>query len=248
MNKINVLIIEDLKEESDRLTEVLSENGYNVMAVASDFKSALKYFYELPIDIAIVDVFLDGVPDGLTFAETITTVGNDLKPFVFLTSSKDRTVFERAKLTKPYSFLLKPFNELEVLYAIEMAIEKFHEQNMALTGETQNAVMGEDFLFIKKKRSLKKVMIADVLYAEVEGRYCNIMTADEKFVVQISLVRLAEKFEPHGFVRTHRNYLVNANMIEEIIPGEDSVILKGNHCMPLSEKYKGLLKKINFLS
>ena len=37
--------------------------------------------------------------------------------------------FERAKLTKPFSFLLKPFNELEILYAIEMAIEKFYEQN-----------------------------------------------------------------------------------------------------------------------
>jgi FixJ family two-component response regulator len=51
---------------------------------------------------------------------------------VFLTSSNDRQIFERAKLTRPFSFLMKPFNELEILYAIEMAVEKFHNQNDAL--------------------------------------------------------------------------------------------------------------------
>jgi FixJ family two-component response regulator len=54
---------------------------------------------------------------------------NASKPFVFLTSSNDRQIF--AKLTRPFSFLMKPFNELEILYAIEMAVEKFHNQNDA---------------------------------------------------------------------------------------------------------------------
>jgi two-component system LytT family response regulator len=41
-------------------------------------------------------------PDGITFAETINIVPNGLKPFVFLTSSKDRQIFERAKLTRSF--------------------------------------------------------------------------------------------------------------------------------------------------
>ena len=75
----------------------------------------------------------------------------------FLTSSKDRQIFERAKLTKPFSFLLKPFNELEVLYAIEMAIEKFYEQTNVFVSEEQDTVIGNSHLFIKKKNALQKV-------------------------------------------------------------------------------------------
>lgn len=248
MNKINILIIEDLKKESDPLVALLSGNGFNVVGVAQNYKDALKTFYELPIDLVIIDVFLNGVPDGITFAETISTVPGALKPFIFLTSSKDRKIFDRAKLTSPFSFLLKPFNELEVLYAIEMALEKFYDQGMALTGETKNAVISDDHLFIKKNKSLKKIFVADILYVEVEQRYCNIYTESERFVVLISLVKIAALFEKHAFIRTHRNYLVNSKMIEEIILNEDSIILKGKHSVPLSDKYKKLTKDINLLS
>ncbi|MFT6981955.1 MAG: DNA-binding LytR/AlgR family response regulator [Crocinitomicaceae bacterium] len=248
MNKINILIIEDLKSESDPLVELLTKNGFNVVAVAENFKDAIKVFYEEPIDLLIIDVFLNGVPDGVTFAETISTVPGSLKPFIFLTSSKDRKIFDRAKLTSPFSFLLKPFNELEVLYAIEMALEKFYDQGMALTGETKNAVINDDHVFVKKNKSLKKISIADILYVEVEQRYCNIYTDSERYVVLISLVKIAAMFEEHSFIRTHRNYLVNSKMIEEIILNEDTIILKGKHSVPLSDNYKKLTKQFNLLS
>ena len=128
MDNINVLIIEDTPEQSDALSKVLLTNKYNIVGVARSYTDALKLFYEQPIDIIVIDVFLDGKPDGITFAETINIIPNASKPFVFLTSSQDRQIFERAKLTKPFSFLMKPFNELEILYALEMAVEKFYEQ------------------------------------------------------------------------------------------------------------------------
>ena len=248
MNKINILIIEDLKSESVPLVSLLTKNNFNVVAVAENYKDALTAFYAEPVDLVIIDVFLNGVPDGVTFAETISGVPGALKPFIFLTSSKDRKIFDRAKLTSPFSFLLKPFNELEVLYAIEMALEKFYDQGMALTGETKNAVINDDHLFIKKNKSLKKVFIAEILYVEVEERYCNIYTESERYVVLISLVKIATLFEEHSFIRTHRNYLANSKMIEEIILNEDSIILKGNHSIPLSDNYKKLTQQLNLLS
>lgn len=129
MDNVNILIIEDTPQESDKLIKVLNENNYTISGVARTFKEALDLYYKVKVDIVIIDIFLDGVPDGITFAETINTVPDASKPFVFLTSSTDRKIFERAKLTQPFSFLMKPFNELEVLYAIEMAVEKFYDQN-----------------------------------------------------------------------------------------------------------------------
>ena len=151
MDNINVLIIEDTPEQSDALSKVLLANKYNIVGIARSYTEALKLFYEQTIDIIVIDVFLDGKPDGITFAETINIIPNASKPFVFLTSSQDRQIFERAKLTKPFSFLMKPFNELEILYALEMAVEKFYEQINVFFSEDQNTVIGNDFLFIKKK-------------------------------------------------------------------------------------------------
>lgn len=248
MDNINVLIIEDTPEQSDALIKVLLENNYTVVGVARNFTDALKLFYENTIDIIIIDVFLDGKPDGITFAESINIIPNTSKPFVFLTSSKDRQIFERAKLTKPFSFLMKPFNELEILYAIEMAVEKFYEQTNVFLGEEQDTVISDDHLFIKKKNALKKVSINDILYIEVEERYCNIITEKEKFVILISLTKISNLLDKNKFIKTHRNTIVNADKIEEIILADNLIILKGNHKINLSDTYKDFIKKMNILS
>lgn len=248
MDTINILIIEDTLEESNALSKVLLENNYNIVGVARTFKDALTLFYSQKVDIAIIDVFLDGKPDGIAFAEAISIVPNAVKPFVFLTSSQDRQIFERARLTKPFSFLMKPFNPLEILYAIEMAVEKFYAQSQVFQSEEQDTVVSHEYLFIKKKNALKKVALKDILYIEVEERYCNIITEKEKFVILISLTKISGLLNSNQFIKTHRNYLVNVNKIEEIILADNLIIVQGGHKINLSDTYKDFIKKMNILS
>ena len=247
MDNINVLIIEDTATESDALVKVLTENNYTIVGIATTYNEALALFYNNAIDIVVIDVFLDGKPDGIMFAETINIVPNSVKPFVFLTSSKDRQIFERAKLTKPFSFLLKPFNELEILYALEMAVEKFYEQPNIFHSEDQNTVISNDSLFIKKNKALKKVRIEDIVYIEVEDRYCNIITETDKFVILISLTKIMHLLDSSKFFQTHRNYIVNSSKIEELVVNDNLVILKGNHKITLSDKYKDFVKNFHIL-
>lgn len=247
MDKINILIIEDTQSESDELVPVLTHHGYNVVGIATNYKDALAMFYQHKVDLVIIDIFLNGQPEGITFAETITVTPNLAKPFVFLTSSKDRQIFERAKLTRPFSFLLKPFNELEVLYAIEMAVEKFYEQNNIFASEDQDTVVGNGYLFIKKKNSLKKINIDDIIYIEVEERYCNIITNTEKFMIGLSLAKVTTLLNPEKFVKIHRNHIVNVNKITEIIPTDNLIILEGDHKITLGEKYKNFVHKFKIL-
>lgn len=247
MDNINVLIIEDTPVESEALVKVLTANNYNVVGVAETYTEALQLFYNNEIDIVVIDVFLDGRSEGITFAETINVIPNSVKPFVFLTSSKDRQIFERAKLTKPFSFLMKPFNELEILYALEMAVEKFYEQSNVFHSEDQNTVISNNSLFIKKNKALKKVLIDDIVYIEVEDRYCNIITETEKFVILISLTKIIQLLDSAKFCQTHRNYIVNSGKIEEIIVNDNLIILKGNHKVTLSDKYKDFVKNFRIL-
>ena len=176
MDNVNVLIVEDTPAESDALIKVLQANNYNIVGVARTFKDALELFYKETVDIVVLDIFLNGNPDGISFAETVSVTPNSSKPFVFLTSSTDRKIFERAKVTQPFSYLMKPFNELEILYALEMAVEKFYAQPDVFLGEEEGTIISEDYLFIKKGKSLKKVLISEIIYIEVEEKYCNIIT------------------------------------------------------------------------
>lgn len=247
MDKVNVLIIEDTPSESKALVKTLEVNNYNIVGVAKTFKEALHMFQNNAIDIAVVDIFLNGNPEGIAFAETINATPNASKPFVFLTSSTDRAIFERAKLTQPFSYLMKPFNELEILYALEMAVEKFYEQQDVFLGETEDTIISEDYLFIKKGKSLKKVYTKAIIYIEVEEKYCNVITEAEKFVILISLTKILKLLDSSMFCRTHRNFIVNTEKIEEIIPADNLIILSGNHKATLSETYKNILKRVRTL-
>ncbi|MBP0903122.1 LytR/AlgR family response regulator transcription factor [Mariniflexile gromovii] len=244
MDHVNVLIVEDTPSESSALTAVLKANSYNIVGVATSFKTALEMFYANKIDIVVIDIFLNGNPDGISFAETINASPGASKPFVFLTSSTDRQIFERAKLTQPFSYLMKPFNELEILYALEMAVEKFYTQTDVFLGDEEDTIISKEYLFIKKGKSLKKALIADIIYIEVEEKYCNIITEKEKFVILISLTKMLKLLDGSVFLRTHRNYIVNSEKIMEIVPADNLIVLAGNHKVTLSENYKDILKKL----
>lgn len=245
--QINVLIVEDTPEQSDALIQVLEANQYNVVGVGRSHQEALNLFLANKVDIIVIDIFLGPNPDGIVFAETINALPNASRPFVFLTSSTDRSIFERAKLTKPFSFLMKPFNALEVLYALEMAIEKFYDQEEVFDGDEENTVVGTDYFFIKKKDVLKKVAIADIVHIEVEERYCSIYSQSEKFVVQISLAKIMELLDPQIFMRTHRNFLVNVNCIEEIQTADNLLRMSNGNLVPVSEKFRDVLKSFRVI-
>jgi two-component system, LytTR family, response regulator len=142
---------------------------------------------------------------------------------------------------------MKPFNELEILYAIELAVEKFYAQTDVFLSEEEDTVISDDYLFIKKGKALKKVDLTSIIYIEVEEKYCNIITEKEKFVILISLTKMLELLKNNHFCRTHRNYIVNAEKIIEIIPADNLILLAGNNKAILSDKYKDILKKVKTL-
>lgn len=119
---------------------------------------------------------------------------------------------------------------------------------MFFLAEEQDTVISNDYLFIKKKNALKKVALNDIIYIEVEERYCNIITEKEKFVILISLTKISELLDKTKFIKTHRNSIVNSDKIEEIILADNLIILKGNYKINLSDTYKDFIKKINILS
>ena len=71
-------------------------------------------------DLVLMDIVMPGKMNGIEAAKIIT---KELDiPVVFVTAYADDAIIEKAKSARPYGYIVKPFNELEIKAAIEVAL------------------------------------------------------------------------------------------------------------------------------
>jgi signal transduction histidine kinase len=137
MNKAKILILEDETITAHHLRRVLGRLGYEVVGVAANGASALEQIEQTRPDLLLADVGLEGEVDGIEVASCAQR--EHRIPAVFLTAYSDPETLQRAKLTEPYGFLVKPFAEKELDATIQIALQQTalrqaQEQHLAVTG------------------------------------------------------------------------------------------------------------------
>lgn len=238
MKGAKILIIEDDRQDACLLEGMLLEHGYEVGGIANSLQEALRLFHAIQPDLVIIDIFLQGRKDGITFATQISDDDDTRKPFIFLTSAADRNTFEAARLTAPFSYLLKPFNELELQYAIELAVEKFAGAPAGMFAmEEKSTVMLQDIFFIKRGNMLAKISLDDIQYIEVEGKYSKIVCSREKYLVQQPLKLILGRLPAIRFVRVHRNYIVNIREVAKVNLTDNEIVLEDGRSVLFSRRY-----------
>ena len=243
MNNLRLLLLEDLDEEATEIIEFLEENNYEVIRVKNS-DEAEKEIKNKFFDIILLDIMINGKPEGISLAHRLNKQKIET-PFLFLTSMQSKAVFDEAKLTAPYTYLLKPFNKLELLYSLELALEKFHQQSNSISLSEENAIISPSFLFVKKKRSIIKVDITAIIYVEVKEKYCKLACNEGDYLIKLSLTKVKELLGDTDFTQTHRNYLVNVKKIKEIYFEDNLLILENDHKVSFSERFKNQFIKNN---
>ena len=119
-----VLVAEDEALIRMDLTEMLAEQGYEVVGEAADGARAVELAEQLRPDLVILDVKMP-VLDGITAAERIA--GQRIAPVVILTAFSQRELVERARDAGAMAYLVKPFSATDLVPAIEMAVSRFAE-------------------------------------------------------------------------------------------------------------------------
>ena len=122
MPKPNLLIVEDERLLSEDLKETLLDLGYAVTASVGSGQAAVDWAAHHPVDLALMDVKLDGALDGIQTAEILR--GRFGIPVVYFTAYADNGLLQRAKTTQPYGYVLKPYREAEIRSAVEIALFK----------------------------------------------------------------------------------------------------------------------------
>jgi diguanylate cyclase (GGDEF)-like protein len=127
--QVTILLVEDEGIVAQDLEETVTELGYKVLGVASEGVQAVCMAAELRPQLIIMDVGLKGDIDGIQAAQLIQE--NTHVPVIFLTGHRDVKTIERAVRTGPLAYLVKPFQEVELHSAIEVAIHK-HRAEVAM--------------------------------------------------------------------------------------------------------------------
>ena len=120
--KVGILVVEDERIVSMDLQRRLKTMGYDVVGAAVSGEEAIEKAEALLPDMVLMDIMLDGQLDGIQAAEIIHERFHI--PVIYLTAYADTSTLERAKVTEPFGYILKPFEERELHGHIEIALYK----------------------------------------------------------------------------------------------------------------------------
>jgi len=120
--KPQIMIVEDELIVAQNIENQLRKLGYNVPNVSSSGQEAISFAYELKPDLVLMDIKLSGTMDGIEAANYINS--NFHIPIVYLTAYADNETLQRAKISDPYGYIIKPFEIKKLHTTIEIALYK----------------------------------------------------------------------------------------------------------------------------
>lgn len=146
MSKATVTIVEDEAIIARELATRLTGMGYEVADIAGSKQEAVRRVEAHRPDLVFMDIVLRGEGDGIEAAEEIRKRFD--VPVVYVTAYADNGTLERAKLTEPFGYILKPFSESLLRATVEMALFK-HQM------ESRLKVANERLEFRVRERTLE---------------------------------------------------------------------------------------------
>jgi signal transduction histidine kinase/CheY-like chemotaxis protein len=170
MDKTSVLIVEDEAIIAADLAGKLGQLGYEIAGTAASGEEAVEMACRLRPDVVLMDIRLKGAMDGIEAADAVRR-RVDL-PVIYLTAHSDAATLARAKLTGPFGYILKPFEERELATNIEMALYK-HQ------GDKQLRKSHEELEMRIEERTQELKVLNETLEEQVIERTAQLKSANE---------------------------------------------------------------------
>ena len=125
-----ILIVEDEHIVAMGIKKMLKNLGYTVTGVASSGEDAISKTESTFPDVVLMDIMLKGDMDGVEAAREIRERFD--VPIVYLTAYSDNNILERAKITEPFGYIIKPFDEKDLYSSIEIALHRQRKEKEKL--------------------------------------------------------------------------------------------------------------------
>lgn len=220
MSKITVLVVEDEAIVSKDIQNSLLKLGYDIAGSAATAEKAIDVAKLTSPDVILMDIMLKGELNGIHAAEVIR---KELAiPVIFLTAYADEHTLEKAKVTEPYGYIIKPFKEIDLQTSIEMAVYKHAKEAevrkerdflFSLAGTRE---LSGNFIFVKSNSKLVKINTEDIYFIEALKDYVMIHTKESKYTIHSTMKEIENKLGTHHFMRIHRSFIVRLDKIAAI--------------------------------
>lgn len=231
MNKKTILLVEDDFLNRRLSKKILTENGYRVLE-AKNAKETLETLRKEQISLAILDINLgEDEQDGISIGQQIKD--RYAVPFIYVTAYDNSEVINRAVATTPYSYLTKPFKNVDLIASVEVAIRQSGKKHIPK-------------ISVKDGDYTTELPINEINYIESDGNYLLFHTNKQTYTSRSTLRQVLEELSESTFVQVHRAYVVNKTKIEKF--DRKTVIIRNTE-IPVSKNYlegitKGLYDQI----
>ncbi len=140
MEKARIMVVEDEKLVALSIEKCLKSMGYEVPLTVTTGEEAVQRVIEIEPDLVLMDIRLKGAIDGVEAANRIKT--SFRIPIIYLTAYSEDQTLERAKITEPFGYITKPFEERTLQATVEMALYKASMQaQIRRTKEKMQAIL-----------------------------------------------------------------------------------------------------------
>ncbi|HEY9749650.1 MAG TPA: ATP-binding protein [Allocoleopsis sp.] len=187
-----ILVVEDEKIIAFDIKKSLEDSGYIVPAIASSGEQVLEKIPETKPDLVLMDIILKGELDGVKTAEIVRD-RFDL-PVVYLTAHADETTLKRAKISDPFGYILKPFEDRELITTIEIALSRHRAESAirkALQQEKELSELRARFVSVVShefRNPLSTILFSTELLEKYQAKL-----SDEKKLTYLQRIHTAVK-------------------------------------------------------
>jgi two-component system, cell cycle sensor histidine kinase and response regulator CckA len=191
MKPARIVVVEDERIVALHLQQQLASLDYEVAAVAASGRMALDHIVRERPDVVLMDIHIQGDLDGI---ETASRIPADLQvPVIYLTAYSEETTLRRARATRPYGYLIKPYSERELHATIQMALERRRVESALRTSEDRfRSIVGA---------ISEGIFIADAATGaiiEVNPSACSMFACDAEDLIGETLNTLSSGQPPYA--------------------------------------------------
>jgi CheY-like chemotaxis protein len=120
----SILVIDDNKDIRENISEILDLAGYKTF-IAENGKRGIEIALKEKPSLIICDIMMPEL-DGYGVLHLIRKNPETIQiPFIFLTAKTERTDFRRGMEMGADDYITKPFEDIELLNAVEVRLKKF---------------------------------------------------------------------------------------------------------------------------
>jgi signal transduction histidine kinase len=122
LKKADILIVEDDVLTATVLERYLLRSDYNVLPIASNGNTAIELVESRKPDLILMDIFLRDSIDGIEIVKKIKEKFDI--PVIYLTADSTEETIQRAKITEPFGYLVKPVDKKTLITNVELTLQK----------------------------------------------------------------------------------------------------------------------------